>query len=81
LFTAYTGAAASLIGGTTISKTAYLNQKRPISDEDINEWKDVQILVIDEVSFMSNSTLQTLTKNSPPLDKQTNHLVDLELYL
>ncbi len=40
LFTAYTGAAASLIGGTTISKTAYLNQKRPISDDDINEWKD-----------------------------------------
>jgi hypothetical protein len=29
LFTAYTGAAASLIGGTTISKTAYLNQKKP----------------------------------------------------
>jgi hypothetical protein len=29
LFTAYTGAAASLIGGTTISKTAYLNQKDP----------------------------------------------------
>jgi hypothetical protein len=29
LFTAYTGAAASLIGGTTISRTAYLNQKKP----------------------------------------------------
>ena len=41
LFTAYTGAAASLIGGATISKTAYLNQKRPVSDNDINEWKDV----------------------------------------
>ncbi len=41
LFTAYTGAAASLIGGTTISKTAHLNQKRSVSDDDINEWKDV----------------------------------------
>ncbi len=49
LFTAYTGAAASLIGGTTISRTAYLNQKRPISDDDIREWKDGRILVIDEV--------------------------------
>ncbi len=62
LFTAYTGAAASLIGGTTISRTAYLNQKRSISDDDIKEWKDVQILVIDEVSFMGDSTLQMLNK-------------------
>jgi hypothetical protein len=30
LFTAYTGAASSLVGGTTISKTAYLNQKGPL---------------------------------------------------
>ncbi len=29
LFTAYIGAAASLIGGTTISRTAYLNKKDP----------------------------------------------------
>ncbi len=60
LFTAYTGAAALLIGGTTISRTAYLNQKRPICNDDIKEWKDVQILVIDEVSFMGDSTLQML---------------------
>jgi hypothetical protein len=71
LFTAYTGAAASLIGGTTISKTAYLNQKRPVSDDYINEWKDVQILVIDEVSFMSDSTLQMLNKKLTAIG-QTN---------
>jgi hypothetical protein len=71
LFTAYTGAAASLIGETTISKTAYLNQKRPISDDDINEWNDVQILVIDEVSFMSNSTLKMLDKKLTAIG-QTN---------
>ena len=62
LFTAYTGAAASLIGGTTISRTAYLNQKRAICDDDIKEWKDVRILVIDEVSFMGDGTLQMLNK-------------------
>ncbi len=62
LFTAYTRAAASLIGGTTISRTAYLNQKRPIIDDDIKEWEDVQILVIDEVSFMGDSTLQMINK-------------------
>ena len=55
LFTAYTGSAASLIGGVTISKAAYLNLQRQINKDDINEWKDVGILVIDEVSFMSNS--------------------------
>ncbi len=71
LFTAYTGAAASLIGGTTISKTAYLNQKRPISDDDINEWKDARIQVIDEVSFMSDSTIQMLNKKLTAIG-QTN---------
>ena len=55
LFTAYTGSAASLTGGVTISKAAYLNLQRQLNDNDINEWKDVRILVIDEVSFMSNS--------------------------
>jgi type II secretory pathway predicted ATPase ExeA len=62
LFTAYIGAAALLIDGTTISRTAYLNQKRPICDDDIKEWNDVQILVIDEVSFMGDNTLQMLNK-------------------
>ncbi len=71
LFTAYTGAAASLIGRPTISKTTYLNQKRSVSDNDINEWKDVQILVIDEVSFMSYSTLQMLNKKLTAIG-QTN---------
>ncbi len=75
LFTAYTEAAASLIGGNTISKTACLNQKRPVSDDDINEWKDVQILVIDEVSFMSDSTLQRLNKKLAAIG-QTNKSFD-----
>ncbi len=61
LFTAYTGSAASLIGGvSTISKAAYINQNKQLSADDLNEWKDVRILVIDEVSFMSDSILKTL---------------------
>jgi hypothetical protein len=37
LFTAYTGSAASLIGGITISKAAYINQQKLLSADDINE--------------------------------------------
>jgi ATP-dependent DNA helicase PIF1 len=60
LFTAYTGSAASLIGGVTILKAAYINQNKQLSADNINEWKDVRILVIDEVSFMSDRILRTL---------------------
>ncbi len=37
LFTAYTRSAASLIGGITISKAAYINQQKQLSADDINE--------------------------------------------
>jgi hypothetical protein len=55
LFTAYTGSAASLFGGVTISKAAFINQNSALSLDDRNEWQDVQILIIDEISFMSDS--------------------------
>jgi hypothetical protein len=54
LFTAYTGSTASLVGNVTISKAAYLNLQQQINKNNINEWKDVRILVIDEVSFMND---------------------------
>lgn len=60
LFTAYTGAAASLFGGVTISKAAFLNKHKPLSLDDINEWQDVRILVVDEVSFMTDKQIRSL---------------------
>jgi hypothetical protein len=60
LFTAYTGAAASLFGGVTISKVAFINQHKQLSQEDRNKWQDVRILVIDEISFMIDSVLKML---------------------
>jgi hypothetical protein len=58
LFTAYTGAAASLFGGVTISKAAFLNQQKALSLNDKNELQDVRILIVDEVSFMSDKILE-----------------------
>ncbi len=62
IFTAYTRLAASLFGGVTISKAAFLNQNKVLSVNDRNEWEDLQIVVIDEVSFMSDTILKTLDR-------------------
>ncbi len=60
LFIAYTGSAASLIGGISISKAAYIYQQKQLNVDDINKWKDVKKFMIDEDSFMSNRILMTL---------------------
>ncbi len=41
IFTAYTRSAASLFDGVTISKAAFLNQRKQLSIHDRNEWQDV----------------------------------------
>ncbi len=49
-----------MLGGVTISKAAFLNQQKALSLDDKNTWQDVRILIVDEVSFMSEKTLNTL---------------------
>jgi thymidine kinase len=80
LFTAYTGSAASLFGGVTISKAAFINQNSALSLDDKNEWQDVRILIIDEISFMSDSVLKRLDKNSNKLETQLVFLEDSQSY-
>jgi hypothetical protein len=41
IFTEYTGMAASLFGGVTISKVAFFNQQKQLSVDNRNEWQDV----------------------------------------
>ncbi len=62
LFTAYTRSAASLFGSVTILKAAFINQRKALSLDDKNEWQDVQILIIDKISFMSDSILKMLDR-------------------
>jgi hypothetical protein len=71
IFTAYTGSAASLFGGVTISKAAFLNQCKQLSVDDRNEWQDVRIVVIDEVSFMSDTILKTLDRKLNEIKHRT----------
>jgi hypothetical protein len=51
-----------LFGGVTISKAAFINQNSALSLDDKNKRQDVQILIIDEISFMCNSVLKRLDK-------------------
>ena len=63
LFTAYTGSAASFFGGVTICKAAFLLKKKAaLNQDEIDKWKDVRILVIDEISFMQDSEILKLDR-------------------
>ena len=55
-YTAYTGAAASAFGGRTIV-TASGMSSGTLNDTQIKEWERCKILVIDEISFMSENEL------------------------
>ena len=55
--TALSGVAAVSIGGETIHSAACLNRKIPNDDD---SWKNVRLLIIDEVSFMSSKEVDKL---------------------
>jgi hypothetical protein len=76
IFTAYTGLATSLFGGVTISKAALLNQCKQLSVDNRNEWQDVKTVVIDEVSFMSDTILRMLDRKVKEMEIEVNLLVD-----
>jgi hypothetical protein len=80
IYTACTGSAASLFGGFTISNAAFLNQNKLLSLDDKNKWQDVQILIIDEISFMSNSILRTLDRKLKEIETKPLLLGDSQSY-
>jgi hypothetical protein len=71
----YTGLAASLFSGVTISKAAFINQCKQLSVDDKNAWQDVQFFVIDEVSFMSDTILKTLDRKLKEIETQSQPFV------
>jgi len=49
-----------LIGGFTICKSAFIFKVGALTEEDKRIWREVRILVIDEISFMPNGQLDKL---------------------
>ena len=71
--TALTGSAAVSILGETTHSACYLNTKR-YTPEMIDEWAETRMVIVDEISFSSEATLQSLNNS-------LNHLREVNLNL
>ena len=72
LFTAYTGTAAMEVGGVTICKAAYIFWKKALNEDEKKRWREVKILIIDEISFMSDDQFQELNRKLQALMDNKN---------
>ena len=61
IITAYTGVAALSIHGETTSSASGMGQGN-VSDDQINQWRNARLLIVDEVSFLNESELEALHK-------------------
>ena len=61
----------SIFGETTHG--ACLLNSRKVSEDHIQEWKDTNLLIVDEISFASNKTLQKLNKRLNELKETGNN--------
>ena len=72
--TAMTGSAASLLkNGRTCHKTCALN-KKDVDDTDREKWNGTIMVIVDEVSFMTEPSLEEMDKKLRQLIEQCNKL-------
>jgi Helitron helicase-like domain at N-terminus/PIF1-like helicase len=55
--TALTGVAATLLNGETTHSALYLNQRKPITREQVEIWFATKMVIIDEISFASKADI------------------------
>ena len=71
--TALTGAAVVNIRGETNHSACALNRK--LTNKDVDEWKDTLMVIIDEVSFASETTLKQINSKLNALKE-----IDIDTY-
>ena len=66
--TAMSGVAATLLHGETTHSALGLNRK--VKNDEIEEWEDTRLVIIDEISFASQGDFETMCKNLQKLKKR-----------
>jgi len=67
-FTACSGSAAALFRGVTIHSGAFMNGR--VTDKARKEWKNVRILMIDEISYFSDNDFKKLDRKLKDLNER-----------
>jgi hypothetical protein len=65
-FTACSGSAAALFRGVTIHSAAFMNGR--VTDKARTEWANVRILMVDEISYMSDNDIKKLDRKLKDLN-------------
>ena len=74
LVCAYSGVAATLLRGQTFHSALFLNQKKELSAEQVEAFLDVEMVIIDEISFAGYKDFEKLHLNLETLKQRMNAL-------
>ena len=61
--TALTGVAATVLLGETTHRAVYLNCRNDFTAEQVDNWKETRLLIVDEISFAPPSLFEKLDQN------------------